>query len=162
MAGSLCKSQESRATSRRSTSIRHCWRLNCRLGVRSVTLVLTVNGPETLWMVADRRLSYDGRPPSDFARKVMVLETTDGLAILGYAGLGATAQGNQPADWMSAVLRGINAPLEQSLGIIADAKSQAAAVVGSVKRRKNASPSTAASRRPGPSKKRLRVSVNDC
>jgi hypothetical protein len=86
-----------------------------------VTLILAVNGPETIWLLADRRLSYKGRPPKDDARKVMFLETNDGVAILGYAGLGATARGTEPADWMGAVLRGRNFPLEQSLGILADA-----------------------------------------
>jgi hypothetical protein len=51
----------------------------------------------------------------------MCLDTTDGVAILGYAGLGATALGTEPAEWMSAVLRGRNHPLEHSLGVIADA-----------------------------------------
>jgi hypothetical protein len=85
-----------------------------------VTLILTVNGPETIWLLADRRLSIEGRPPKDHARKVMILETTDAVAILGYAGLGATALGTQPADWMSAVLRGRNFPLEHSLRTLAD------------------------------------------
>lgn len=52
---------------------------------------------------------------------MIFLETTDGVAILGYAGLGATARGTEPADWMSAVLRGRNLPLEQSLGELAGA-----------------------------------------
>ena len=92
-----------------------------RAGEDFVTLILTVNGPETIWILADRRLSYKGRRPKDDARKVMFLVTTDGEAILGYAGLGATARGTEPADWMSAVLRGRNLPLEQSLGILANA-----------------------------------------
>lgn len=86
-----------------------------------MTLVLTVNGPESIWLLADRRLSFKDRPPKDDARKVMFLETIDGTAILGYAGLGATALGTEPADWMSAVLRGRNLPLEQSLGVLAEA-----------------------------------------
>lgn len=86
-----------------------------------MTLVVTVNGPELIWLLADRRLSYEGRPPKDDGRKIMVLETTDGVAILGYAGLGATALRTEPADWMSAVLRGRNFPMEQSLGILAEA-----------------------------------------
>ena len=86
-----------------------------------MTLILTVNGPETIWLLADRRLSFPDRPPRDDARKVMFLETTDGVAILGYAGLGATALGTEPADWMSAVLRGRNLPLEQSLAALAEA-----------------------------------------
>jgi len=62
------------------------------------------------------------RVVNDDARKVMFLETVDGTAILGYAGLGATALGTQPADWMSAVLRGRrNLSLEQSLGVLAEA-----------------------------------------
>jgi hypothetical protein len=54
----------------------------------------------------------------------MFLETTDGVAILGYAGLGATALGTEPADWMSAVLRGRNLPLEHSLNVLAEAMKQ--------------------------------------
>lgn len=54
----------------------------------------------------------------------MFLETTDGQAILGYAGLGTTAYGTEPSDWMSAVLRGRNLPLEQSLDILAGASKR--------------------------------------
>lgn len=86
-----------------------------------MSLVLTVNGHEAIWLLADRRLSFKVRAPRDDARKVMFLETKDGVAILGYVGLGATALGTEPADWMSAVLRGRNLPLEQSLGFLAEA-----------------------------------------
>jgi hypothetical protein len=86
-----------------------------------VTLILTVHDRESIWMLADRRLSCKGRSPKDDARKVMLFETTDGVAILGYAGVGATALGTEPADWMAAVLRGRNLPLEQSLGVVARA-----------------------------------------
>ena len=86
-----------------------------------MTLVMTVNGRESIWLLADRRLSFKARSPKEDGRKVMFLETTDGVAILGYAGLGATALGTEPADWMSAVLRGRNLPLEQSLGVLAEA-----------------------------------------
>lgn len=51
----------------------------------------------------------------------MFLETKDGVAILGYSGLGETALGTEPADWMSAVLRGRPLSLEHSLGALADA-----------------------------------------
>lgn len=88
-----------------------------------MTMILTVNGPESIWLMADRRLSYanTGALVTDDARKIMILETTDGVAVLGYAGLGRTAAGTEPADWMSACLRGRNLPLEQSLGVLADA-----------------------------------------
>jgi hypothetical protein len=86
-----------------------------------MTLLMTVNGPETVWLMADRRITKRGAVVRDNARKVMLLETTDGVAILGYTGLGATRSGTEPADWMSAVLRGRNAPLEHCLGMLADA-----------------------------------------
>jgi hypothetical protein len=72
-------------------------------------------------MVADRRLSRKGRPPKDDARKIVLLETTDGNAIIGYAGLGATARGTEPSDWMGRVLRGRNWPMEQALIALAAA-----------------------------------------
>jgi hypothetical protein len=86
-----------------------------------MTLILAINGKESIWLLADRRLSSKSRPVKDDARKVMFLETSDGTAILGYAGLGATSLGTEPSDWMSAVLRGRNLPLEHCLGILAEA-----------------------------------------
>ncbi|HSG15108.1 MAG TPA: hypothetical protein VLE70_02145, partial [Anaerolineae bacterium] len=87
--------------------------------MRFVTLVLAVIQPETIWLLANRRLSSKGRPPKDDGLKMVSLDTTDGRAILAYAGLGATALGTEPAGWMAAVLRGKNLPLEQSLGVLA-------------------------------------------
>ena len=89
--------------------------------VRSVTLIVTVNGPETIWVLADRRLSDGRRIVKEDARKVMFLHTTDGVAILGYAGLGSTFRGTEPSDWMSSVLRGRNLPIEECLGILVEA-----------------------------------------
>ena len=86
-----------------------------------MTLILSINSPETIWLLADRRLSYKHGKPKDDACKIMILDTTDGTALLGYAGLGATARGTQPADWMSAVLRGRKLTLEQSLSVLAGA-----------------------------------------
>lgn len=86
-----------------------------------MTLIATVNGPDSIWLMADRRLSAKGHPPQDDGRKLMDLETTDGRATLGYAGLGKTAGGTEPADWMSAVLRGRNLPLEHSLSVLGEA-----------------------------------------
>jgi hypothetical protein len=45
----------------------------------------------------------------------MSFETMDAVAILGYAGLGITAKGAEPSDWMRAVLRGVNLPFERSM-----------------------------------------------
>jgi hypothetical protein len=86
-----------------------------------MTLVVSITTRESIWMMADRRLSWNDRPPKDDATKLMFLETTDGCAILGYAGLGATGSGTEPSAWMSKVLRGRNLPLEVSLAVLADA-----------------------------------------
>jgi hypothetical protein len=49
----------------------------------------------------------------------MELRTADGIALLGYAGLGATPSGTQPSEWMSATLRGRgDLNLEQSLRVL--------------------------------------------
>lgn len=89
-----------------------------------MTLIVTVNGPESIWLLSDRRLSLGTRSVRDNARKVMFLKCTDGDAIIGYAGLGATALGTEPSDWMSSVLCGRNLPLEQSLGVLAEAMNK--------------------------------------
>lgn len=91
-----------------------------------MTLVLSLHSRDSLWLVVDRRLSYGGRrPPIDDAMKVMNLETTDGVGLLGYAGLGATPGGTQPSEWMSAVLRGrAGLTFAESLGILSAAASR--------------------------------------
>jgi hypothetical protein len=71
-----------------------------------MTLIVAVNRPESIWLLADRRLTRGGRPTAEKATKLMLLTTKDAVAILGYAGLGATGLGTEPAQWMSAVLRG--------------------------------------------------------
>jgi hypothetical protein len=95
-----------------------------------MTLVVTVNGPDTIWAACDRRLTVHGALLRDDAQKIMLLETpaADGApstpgdaAILVYAGLGQTAAGVEPADWMSRVLRGRGMALEPSLQVLANA-----------------------------------------
>ena len=86
-----------------------------------MTLAFSLNDSETIWMMTDRRLTRGRQLWRDDARKLMTLEATDGTAILGYAGLGETRSGTEPADWMSAVLRTRNLPLEVSLNVLADA-----------------------------------------
>jgi hypothetical protein len=83
--------------------------------------VFSVQTRDTLWVVADRRLSYKGRPPKDDAVKVVILETGDGIGVLAYAGLGATPRDTQPSEWMNTVLRGRGGlTFEQTLGALAD------------------------------------------
>jgi hypothetical protein len=75
-------------------------------------------------MMADRRLTIGNRIIRDDAVKLMSLETSDGRAFLGYAGLGSTHSKTQPSDWMSNVLRGRGLTMERSLGILLDAMRQ--------------------------------------
>ena len=88
-----------------------------------MTFVFSVHSRDTLWVLADRRLSYGPRyQPKDDAVMVMNLHCADGDGVLAYAGLGATPRGTQPSDWMSAVLRGHgDKTFEQNLRVLADA-----------------------------------------
>lgn len=89
--------------------------------VRNVTLVLAFHGEKSIWICADRRLTYPDRY-EDKACKVLSVEGTDGCAILGYSGLGSTLAGTQPSDWMNDLLSGQPIrPLEGYLGVIASA-----------------------------------------
>lgn len=74
--------------------------------------------------MADRRLSSPGREPRDDARKLLHLDAKDGAAFLAYAGLGATAAGTEPSEWMARVLRGRSLLLEQYLVVLANAASR--------------------------------------
>lgn len=86
-----------------------------------MTLVLALRGRTTIWMLADRRLTAGQRIVSDSATKLVRLESDGHKAIIGYAGLGATAAGTQPSEWMNNVFRGRRGPLEHLLGILAEA-----------------------------------------
>lgn len=86
-----------------------------------MTLIISVQTKESIWLVADRRLSAPGRLPINDAIKATIVEVTDGIALIGYAGLGATAKGSQPSEWVSNVLRGRHHPLEEMLQVVANA-----------------------------------------
>jgi hypothetical protein len=89
--------------------------------VWTMTLVLALTSPKSIWLVTDRRLSTPNGVVNDHARKFMRLETYDGRALIGYAGLGATRGKTEPADWMARVLRGRNLSVDQSIGVLAAA-----------------------------------------
>jgi len=86
-----------------------------------LTLIVAAVGKESIWLLADRRLSNKGRALRDDAFKILSLEATDGAALLGYTGLGMTAAGTEPSDWMCAVLRERNLPIEKALGTLGGA-----------------------------------------
>src|SRR4051794_16095632 len=62
-------------------------------------------GRETIWVLADRRLTFKNREPRDDAVKLFDLATDDGRAILAYSGLGITPGNTETSTWMSSVLR---------------------------------------------------------
>lgn len=78
-----------------------------------MTLILGLTSKETIWLMADRRLTTkDGKIVSDKAVKLVEIETQQNdIALIGYAGLGATAKRREISDWMNAALRGKNLPL---------------------------------------------------
>lgn len=84
-----------------------------------MTLILSVQTPRSIWLLADRRLSAPGKVPVDNAIKIAVLQAADGVALVGYAGLGSTAIGTQPSDWIINVLTGRHYPIEVSLRTVA-------------------------------------------
>ncbi|SDM28539.1 hypothetical protein [Ensifer sp. YR511] len=86
-----------------------------------MTLVLSVQTKGSIWMVADRRLTINNKVMKEDARKIVKLRTTDGVAMIGYAGLGATRSGTEPSTWIANVLRGRNLLLQPALNILADA-----------------------------------------
>jgi len=83
-----------------------------------MSLILSVNGPGSIWMLADRRLTKGTKVGRDDAVKIMELGTTDGEAFLGYAGLGETAKGEEPSTWMARVFRGIKGDLKSMMQVL--------------------------------------------
>lgn len=84
-----------------------------------MTLLIATVSRSTVWVCADRRLSFANRSPRDDAKKIVILGTDDGEALIAYAGLGTTRSGTEVSDWMSRAMRGRNMPLEQALGTLA-------------------------------------------
>lgn len=86
-----------------------------------MTLVLSVQSRNAMWVLADRRLTRGHHVVTDDAIKLMTLDTADGTGILAYAGLGMTPGGTQPSEWMSAALRGRGGlSFEQALGVLSE------------------------------------------
>lgn len=75
--------------------------------------------------MADRRLTVANEVRRDDATKICCLDTRDGKAIIGYAGLGATARGMEPSEWVSNSLRGLHVTIEQALEVLVNAAGKA-------------------------------------
>ena len=88
---------------------------------KQMTFVVAATGQSSIWLLTDTRLTHADGTFEDTAIKQFLLETTDGTAYFGYTGLGMTFAGNEPSQWMSNVLRGLNLPLEQSLSVLTNA-----------------------------------------
>ncbi|WP_460807923.1 hypothetical protein [Nocardioides salsibiostraticola] len=89
-----------------------------------MTFALSLVSQKTIWLVVDRRISWDAGPPKDIGVKAMTVEASDGVVMLGYAGLGLTAGGTQPSSWMCNVLRGRNLSVEGCLFALAHEMQQ--------------------------------------
>ncbi|WP_120276447.1 hypothetical protein [Rhizobium sp. AG855] len=90
-----------------------------------MTLVISIQTNRSLWLMADRRLTVANKVLRDDATKICCLDTLDGKAIIGYAGLGATARGMEPSEWISNSLRGLRITIEQALEVLANAARKA-------------------------------------
>lgn len=119
----LARYPQTRAKRPSATTVRYT---AAARGAAAVTLVLSLQSRDTIWVVADRRLSYPAPfSPRDDAVKMLVLETLDGISVLAYAGLGATTRKMQPSAWMNNVVRGLGGlSIEQALAVLADAANE--------------------------------------
>lgn len=87
-----------------------------------MTFIISLQGQSSIWLCADRRLTYPGNRFVDTGVKISEISGTDGHAFLGYAGLGASIAGTQPSAWMNDLLKNIGlVTIHQQLEIIADA-----------------------------------------
>lgn len=86
-----------------------------------MTLIMALHGAKSVWLCTDRRLTYPTNIRDDGC-KVLSISGTDGVALLGYSGLGDSLAKTQPSDWMNDVLKDQHGlTVAQQLGLIADA-----------------------------------------
>lgn len=86
-----------------------------------MTLILSLQGQSSIWICADRRLTYPDRIV-DNAVKLLDIEGRDGRAFLGYAGLGKSKSRTEPSGWMNDILKGKpGLPIEQQLSLVSSA-----------------------------------------
>lgn len=86
-----------------------------------MTFILSLQGKNSIWLCADRRLTYPNRF-TDTGIKLLSIEGMDGRALLGYAGLGSSKSRTEPSAWMNDLLKGKGRlRVEEQLGLIASA-----------------------------------------
>ncbi|MBT8413956.1 MAG: hypothetical protein KJO30_06440 [Boseongicola sp.] len=71
-----------------------------------MTLALSLQTKDSVWLLTDHRLSAPGFAPVDTAVKATRLELSDGELLVGYAGIGLTPLGSQPSHWIASSFRG--------------------------------------------------------
>ena len=85
-----------------------------------MTLSIGAITRDEIWLLSDRRISYQDKEPWDEATKVFELVATDGVMFVSYAGLGMTVGGMQPSEWLRNSLRNLKVTLDQALHFIAN------------------------------------------
>jgi hypothetical protein len=83
-----------------------------------MTFTLGLTSAKSVFLVVDHRISWSNRF-EDRGVKVATVKAVDGLALLGYAGLGETAKGTQPSTWMRNLLDGRMMTVEGCLAELA-------------------------------------------
>jgi hypothetical protein len=77
-----------------------------------MTFAMAMRGKRSIWMIADRRLTFPDRT-SDDACKIIGIKGSDGEALIGYSGLGRSSRGTEPSIWMTDILASLpNGSLE--------------------------------------------------
>jgi hypothetical protein len=91
-----------------------------------MTLVIGACLSKGIWVLTDRRVTFKARPPVDDAVKVFSLSAHGGTALFAYAGLGMTANGEQPSDWFKRITRAMrtSATVEDGVRVIAAAMNE--------------------------------------
>jgi len=84
--------------------------------MRDMTFAVVLSSRTAIWACADRQLTVRQSAPhsSKAGVKITCIETSDGMALLTYAGIGRVHD-TQVSRWVYRTLRGINMSLERSL-----------------------------------------------
>lgn len=89
-----------------------------------VTITVSIATRDSIWTVADRQLMAGDEVSSTDARKIVGVDSTDGIALFGYAGRGAIAS-QDPSDWAMSVFDGLETDLRGYARHLAEAVARA-------------------------------------
>ena len=90
-----------------------------------MTFFVLATGQSSVWLTVDQRLSsLNGPKRTDDGVKLLSFDGLDGAGLMGYAGLGKTARGMQPSEWMAGMLRGHKMTVQSAVNLVARGVSE--------------------------------------